>query len=109
MEKGDIVLVPFPFTNLSGSKKRPALILACSKLDVTVCFISTRLYWRENIDLVLSPVSENGLKKESLVRTRKIASIDLNLIIGKLGSINTDQLKELDSNLIELFDIKFKN
>ena len=41
MPKGDIILITFPFTDLSGSKLRPAIILASTTLDFTVCFITT--------------------------------------------------------------------
>ncbi len=46
MKKGDIVLITFPFSDLSGSKLRPAIILCTNKLDITVCFITTRLGWQ---------------------------------------------------------------
>lgn len=106
MEKGDIVLVPFPFTDLKGQKKRPALVLIVKDLDITVCFISTQLHWEEKTDLILKPSKINGLKKESLIKISKIATIDRNLIIGKLGNIDFDSKRELDKRLIKLFKIE---
>ena len=60
MAKGDIVLITFPFTDLSGSKLRPALILTESELDVTVSFITTQIGWREVTDILLKPTSVAG-------------------------------------------------
>jgi mRNA interferase MazF len=76
MRKGDIVLIPFPFTDLSGNKVRPAVILAETRLDITVCFITTQLLWQEPTDVLLQPKSSNGLKKPSLIRVSKIATLD---------------------------------
>lgn len=106
MVKGDIVLVPFPFTDLTGNKKRPALILIARNLDVTVCFLSSQLHWQEETDLLLQPTPENGLKVNSLVRVSKIATIDKSLVLGKLGNIGTDQMEVLNKKLLHLFDIQ---
>ena len=62
MNKGDIVLIPFPFTDLSGDKNRPALILFDSEDDVTVCFITTQLKWKSAFDIPVQPSPVNGIK-----------------------------------------------
>lgn len=64
MVKGDIVLITFPFTDLSGSKLRPTIVLAETELDVTVCFITTQFQWQEPTDVQLLPTSANGLRKQ---------------------------------------------
>jgi len=76
LTKGDIVLITFPFTDLSGSKLRPAIILFDSLLDFTACFITTQLGWQEPTDVLLFPNQTNCLRINSLIRTSKIATID---------------------------------
>ncbi|MCK4922307.1 MAG: type II toxin-antitoxin system PemK/MazF family toxin [Bacteroidales bacterium] len=106
MHKGDIVLLPFPFTNLKGTKTRPALILIASDLDITVAFITTQLYFAEPTDIILFPKKENGLKKESLLRLNKIATIEKSIVLGKLGMVGKTIIPEINKNLRILFDIK---
>jgi len=105
MPKGDIVLIPFPFTDLSGNKLRPALVLSENPLDVTVSFITTQLQWQEPTDIILQPQSKNGIKKLSLVRLSKIATIERSLIVGIIGSIDSSQILELNQKLKLIFDI----
>lgn len=106
MIKGDIVLIPFPFTDLSGGKNRPALILISSDIDITLAFISTQIKYRDLTDVILKPSLENGLKKESIVRLSKLATIDKDLAIGRLGKIGESGLKEVNRNLIEILKLK---
>src|SRR6478752_1343925 len=99
MKKGDIVLIPFPFTDLSGIKNRPALILACTESDLTVSFITTQLKWQEESDVLLQPATENGLKKPSLLRLNKLITIDKDLVIGRLGNLSIDEITLVNKSL----------
>lgn len=105
MPKGDIVLITFPFTDLSGSKLRPAVIIAEANLDVTVSFITTQIQWQEATDVVLLPNLTNNLKKHSLIRTGKIATLDRSLVKGLLGKLTVNEISELNSKLKLLFQI----
>ena len=105
MAKGSIVLIPFPFTDLSGSKLRPSLILVETSLDATVAFITTQLQWQEPTDIILQQSAISGVKKTSLVRLSKIATVDKTLVKGKIGSINHIQTVELDKKLRIIFQI----
>lgn len=106
MKKGDIVLIPFPFTDLSGNKNRPAIILTDSKDDVTVSFITTRLKWQEEYDISVNPSEKNGLKKISLIRINKIATVDKDLLIGRLGTLEDHYIELLNKNLIRILKLE---
>ncbi len=71
-----LFLIQFPFTDLSGEKNRPAIILLESEYDVIVSFITTKLKWKKESDIMILPSKENGLKELSLVRLSKLATID---------------------------------
>jgi mRNA interferase MazF len=106
VKKGDIILISFPFTDLTGSKLRPAIVLASSQLDVTVAFITTQLKWREEFDVLLSPTVANGLKMDSMIRLSKIATLDVELVEGKLGNVTMDDILLINTSLIKLFKLK---
>ena len=106
MAKGDIVLINFPFTNLTGNKLRPAVILAESALDFTVCFITTQLQWKEATDVLLIPNSINGLRKHSLIRPSKIATLDKTLAKGLLGKLSSIEILELNYMLVKFLNLE---
>ena len=105
MQKGDVVLITFPFTDLSGSKLRPAVILVTSDHDIIVCFITTQLQRREASDVLLQPSTSNGIKKLSMIKTNKIATLEKTLALGKIGELSSSEIVELNRKLTELLQL----
>lgn len=104
-QRGDIVLIRFPFTDLSGSKRRPAIILAEYPPDVVVAFISSVLpSVPEKSDILLLPsapfFTATGLKKASVVRLRKVATLEQALVTRKLGNLDQNLLTAVDKALV---------
>ena len=62
MDIGDILLIPFPFTDLTEIKTRPVVVLGKVKDDIIVAFISSETSNRLPSDIFLSADEENGLK-----------------------------------------------
>lgn len=105
MRKGDIVLVPFPFTDLTGKKKRPATISIASEDDVTICFITTQHLWWSQFDVLVNPSNVNGLKKTSLMRLIRFATIYISVVIGLLEQLEEDIIIELNQKLVSIFKL----
>jgi mRNA interferase MazF len=78
---------------------RPAIVLTETVLDTTVCFITLQMNWQEQTDFVLNPNDQNGIKKQSLVRTSKIATIDKTFVQGLLGRLNVNEITDLNNKL----------
>ena len=105
MTKGDIVLITFPFTDLSGTKLRPAIVLFQNDTDVTVCFITSKLEWKEEFDITLDPSVENGLRKKSLIRVARIATLDKSFAKGLLGRLTGQELILLNEKVKALLQL----
>lgn len=105
MTKGDILLIVFPFTDLSGTSLRPAVVLVETLHDITVCFITSQLHWREDTDVFLTPSPTNGLRMPSLIRTSKIATLEKSLAKGLLGRLDEREMSDLNQKLIDLLDL----
>ena len=100
-----MVLVSFPFTDLSGSKLRPAFVLAESNQDVLVAFITTQSKWSDEFSIKLTATAINGLKIDSLVRLNKITTLDKNLVFGKLGNLSDMDINQINVGLIKLLNL----
>jgi mRNA interferase MazF len=68
-------------------------------------FHNSQISWQESSDLLLLPNEVNGIKKLSLIRTSKIATIDKDLVKGLLGKLSEDEIHNLNTNLKIIFQI----
>lgn len=105
-QRGDALLIRFPFTDLSGSKRRPAVILAQYPPDVTVAFISSVIPTPpEPSDVLLQPSASTGLKSLSVLRLHKIATLEEGLITRRLGRLSQSLLAAIDQALMSALGI----
>ena len=108
-EAGDIVLVPFPFTNMSQIKPRPVLILSNtaynkSSFDFVCCGITSNLNNKDDSILLDSKDMENGtIPKKSRIKISKIFTLEKTLVIKKIGRVDSKILKSVNSYLFSLF------
>ena len=106
--KGKIVLIPFPFTDLTATKLRPALVLYEGDRDIVLAFISSKIRAGTEPAGVMVTTSyagfpESGLKVDSVIRLDKIATVLKDLMIGELGELDDDLRAEVNAKLAALF------
>lgn len=113
LRRGDIVLVPFPFTNLTTEKLRPAVIVSNDpqETDVVIAFISSIVPPKQlaKTDYLLQPDHpdslKTGLKKASVFKMKKLLTIDRGKIVRRLGRVSPAIQKELDVRLRDAFGL----
>ena len=98
----DIILIPFPYSDLTGSKKRPALIISNNKLNKTsdrICCLITTKPAKE--DILLDKFEKGSLPFKSFVRPHRIFTIEKNIIIKKLCTIDNQMHKKIIKKINE--------
>jgi mRNA interferase MazF len=106
-QAGQIVLTPFPYTDLSGAKLRPVLMLRQASVrfdDWLVCMVSSKLHQADSgFDEMVSPTDPDfaatGLKVPSVLRLSRLAVLDGSLLVGSLGSIGDERLESVRRRL----------
>jgi len=107
MKRGDIVLVKYPFTDLSGEKLRPALVILPEdeEGDILLAFITSIAIKRNPFDILILK-DGTGLHKDSILRLKKIMAIHKSSVVGKIGSVSKEQLKIIEESLSKMLWLK---
>jgi len=102
--KGDVVIIPFPFSDLSGNKKRPAFVVAdLSGDDVIVCQITSKSkYDTLALSLGTQDFVSGGLPVESFIRPNKIFTADKNIILSVAGHLSEDKIRDTINTVIKI-------
>jgi mRNA interferase MazF len=105
---GDVVLVPFPFTDQATSKKRPAVIVSSdayhqSRPDVMVMAVTSQVRTeRAPGEVLVANWQVAGLLKPSLIKP-VVATLDKTLVLRKLGSLHRVDVETLRAALRQIF------
>ena len=103
--KGDVIVLPFPYTNLSTTKRRPALVVANLKGDnVILAQITTKK--RNDPDLIelrKSDFSEGNLEIDSFIMPSILFTAEITTIEYKSGRLKDVKVKEVETRLCEIF------
>ena len=95
--KGDVVVLPFPFSDLSANKRRPAVVVTKGEYgDLILCQITSKPSKKETVELKNKDFQEGMLKITSYVRLRKIFTADLGLILYRAGRIKKEKTTEIE-------------
>ncbi len=102
--KGEIVIIPFPFTNLYTFKKRPALVISdIDKKDFILCQITSKSKDDDYSVLLKNEDFLDGkLPLLSYIRPNRLFTADKSLVIRKAGLINSKKISEVINKLIEI-------
>jgi len=107
-ERGEIILVPFPFTDMSKSKLRPVLVISNTShnkksSDFVCCGITSNLNNKnDSIPINDADMIEGALAKKSRIKFSNIFTLQKNLAVKKIGQLGS---KKLDVTINSIKDL----
>ena len=109
--RGDVVLVPFPFTDLRSAKQRPALVVSADAFnstrdDVLVAAITSQIPPQLAADEFMIPAGDLascGLPKPSILRLTKLVALHRQLIVKRVGALSAATLNQVLALLRQQF------
>jgi mRNA interferase MazF len=103
---GDVVLLSFPFSDLSHSKLRPALVVGLAeRTELIVCQITSRPYSSSKAIEILPEDFESGsLDRVSYARADKIFTANPSILKGTVGRLSANKASEIRRAVVALFE-----
>jgi mRNA interferase MazF len=106
-QQGDVVLIPFPFTDQTGAKKRPALVISGSRMNNTADVILvqiTKVQRSDNYSIPITPKDLTvALKFVSEIRCNKILVAEQSLVIHQISKVNQAVITQVIAKINDIF------
>ena len=112
IEQRSIILIPFPYTDLSGAKKRPSLVVSSTDFnskndDVICCLITSNPEDRQYSIKITNKDMEIGyLEFESKIKPYRIFTINKKLVYRILGRLNFSKSKLVIEEINKIIGVK---
>lgn len=101
LRAGSLITVPFPFTDLSAVKRRPALVLIVHGEDLVLCGLTSKLSRRRDaIPLDDRGMAEGRLPKRSEVRPLKVFTVHRALVHSVVGRVSDETFAQVVDFLV---------
>lgn len=104
---GAVVLVPFPFSDLSQAKLRPAVVLAdVGRRDWILCQVTSNPYGdSQAITLTNASFATGSLRLTSYARPGKLFTANDNLMVTQVGTLKADVLRQIVDAVINILRV----
>ncbi|PIN90814.1 type II toxin-antitoxin system PemK/MazF family toxin [Candidatus Pacearchaeota archaeon CG10_big_fil_rev_8_21_14_0_10_34_76] len=105
IEQRDLLLVPFPFSDQSGRKVRPVVVISNNSFnghsqDVIVSGVTSNVKKeRYSINLTNKNLEQGKLMTNCMIKVENILRLEKELVIKKIGKIDTEKFIEMQSVL----------
>lgn len=105
--KGDVVVVPFPFSDLTQTKRRPTLVIAgLQGNDLILCQITSQMFRDQYaITINIDDFESGTLRKSSNVRTNRLFTADQQIILYKVGRLKSTKTDEVTTRIVEILQM----
>ncbi len=102
--KGDVVVLPFPFSDLTQAKRRPALVIAALEGDDLILCQITSQYVRDNYAISLNDndFDEGSLKQPSNLRPNRIFTADSRIVLYRVGNLKKEKINKVIEKVVEV-------
>lgn len=101
---GAVVLISFPFSDLSNSKLRPAVVLAdAERGDFILCQVTSKSYADKRVvEITNESFSSGSLRISSYARPAKLFTANQSLIKAEVGKLTDDAFEKVINAVVEL-------